>query len=417
MKGLNVFRALVARSALLARRAKGLRTRVLIVLLAVSLASAGASLAQELLEPRTVESAGPAEDEGALLMDLAEVYQRHKQPEKALELYQQALDKVTHDYDKSRVHMAIGRIESRLNHKEAALQHMEKALELAPAEGPKSEVYPELLGLLMREGQWDKARALAKQYADEGGTDEDKTRADHYLIQAYEGQGKLADLTRELEEQLKEKPEDVALLTRLALTYDQMPRALEKAAQVYETLCRLQPDDVNAHFRLARIYEKMGDLDRAAATYRKLIETASKTEEFDPDYVRVRVAKIYASAGRKEQAMEWLNTIAETAQTDPGIVSLKADLYAELGMQDAALQCYDNALKTAERPYDKARFLFQSAELLRDNKDYDGAEKRLRAIIDDPKMPEAARKAAQQTLGTLREETPQPTTGEMEEVD
>ena len=397
--------------------ARRLALTLWVLILALLLASAGVSVAQQIEQLPAAQSMGPEEDEGALLMELAEVYQRHKQYEKALDLYNQALEKTTHDYDKSRIHMAIGRIESRLKHNEAALEHMHKALELAPAEGPKSEVYPELLGLLMRQGQWDKARTLAKQYADEAGSEEDRTRADHYLIQTYEGQGKLAELAGELQEQLKQKPEDVTLLTRLALAYDQMPQARDKAVQVYETLCRLRPDDVSAHFRLARIYEKMGDLDHAARVYGKLIETARETEEFNPDYVRLRVAKVYADAGRKEQAMEWLKTISETAKTDPGIVSLKADLYVQLGMQEAALRCYDDALKVAERPYDKARFLFQSAELLRNNKDFDGAEKRLKAITDDPTMPEGARRAAERTLATLREETPEPTPVEPQEGD
>jgi len=348
------------------------------------------------------------EDEALLLMDLAEVYQRHRRYEKALELYGQALEQTTRDYDKSRIHMSMGRIELRLGHTDAALEHMEEALALAPAEGPKSRVYPELLGLLMREGKWERARALARQYASEAGPESERTQAAHYLVQAYEGEGKLTDLARELEQALEENPEDVGLLSRLALTYERLPRAREKAAETYEKLCRAKPHDPMPFFRLAQIYVRMGELDRAAETYGRAIESAGGSGEFDPDYVRVRVAKMYADAGQQDEAHEWLGMIREDAQTDPGIVSLKADVYAGLGMLEEALQCYDRALEAAERPENRARFLFQSAELLKNNNDLQGAEQRLMAIIDDPDMPSSARDAAERTLSALRQEPEAP---------
>jgi len=75
-----------------------------VLILALLLASAGVSVAQQIEQLPAAQSMGPEEDEGALLMELAEVYQRHKQYEKALDLYNQALEKTTHDYDKSRIH-------------------------------------------------------------------------------------------------------------------------------------------------------------------------------------------------------------------------------------------------------------------------------------------------------------------------
>ncbi len=385
----------------------------MILMLVCTLAAGGMSFGQVPQKSSSERAAEPGEkqDEPFLLMDLAEVYQRHKRFEKALELYGQALEKSARDYEKSRIHLAMARIERRHGKQETALRHMEQALELAPDEGPRSRIYPEFIGLLIRAGEWEKARVLAQQYADEAGSEAEKGRADHYLIQTYEAQGNLADLTGQLEQKLKEHPEDLALLSRLALAYDQMPGANRKAAEVYETLCRLRPEDASLFFRLARLYHKMGELDRSAAVYRKLIETASDPQQLEPDYVRLRVAKMYAEAGRKEKALEWTGTIGANGRAAPGVVSLKADLYSRLDMLEEALECYDNALREAESPDVRARLLFQSAELLGENQHYEAAEERLKAILEDPQMPERAREAAKTILSTLRDEVDKPTEG------
>jgi len=394
----------------LSRTARRLAGWAVAAVCAALLANGPASLAQAAPRGTAVPAVRPAEqdDEARLLSDLAEVYQRHRRYEKALELYEQALEKATDDYQKSRIHMAIGRIKQRQGHADEAIEHMEQALELAPPEGPKGRVYPELIGLLMRQRKWERARALAAQYAAEAGTESEARRANDYLIQTYEGEGKLPELARQIEQQLKDKPDDETLLRQLALTYERLPRARDKLVEVYKKLCKLRPDDPHLFFQLAQTYIRLGELDQAAEVYEKLIAGAGKSARINPDFIRLRMARTYADAAQKDKALEWLGKITEQDVSDPGIVSLKADVYVSLDMMQEALACYDRALQSAERPEVKARYLFQSAELLRNSRDYQAAEQRLEAIINDPDMPPAAKNAAERTLADLRAKQSRP---------
>ena len=72
---------------------------------------------------------------------------------------------------------------------------------------------------------------------------------------------------KRLQDFLSENPNDAFLNFALAKEYEGLG-ADDKALEVYQKLCKEQPDYVGTYYHLGKLYEKRGAIEQAFQTYK-----------------------------------------------------------------------------------------------------------------------------------------------------
>jgi tetratricopeptide (TPR) repeat protein len=163
---------------------------------------------------------------------------------------------------------------------------------------------------------------------------------------------------------------------------DSMPVLLERARLIHEIegpaaaleliqqILKKEPESIDALVLLAHTYNEMGDLSQAEAT----IHTALRLDPSLPD-LNLLMGDLQVKAGQLDQAIHYLS---EAVRQAPGMLPAYLELgkaYQTRRETSQALRTYHQAITIAPndpRPY------YQSALIMREGKDYVGAETMLR---------------------------------------
>ncbi len=123
----------------------------------------------------------------------------------------------------------------------------------------------------------------------------DKLELREYLVVAYLKTGKEVLATEQMEEILKRKPKDVALLFDLAKLKEKQGKLLE-ALNTYENILKISPDSkegketyVRLLLQLAKLEEEKGNLKQALEAYKKVLDISPEHEEAEEAYLRLRL--------------------------------------------------------------------------------------------------------------------------------
>jgi tetratricopeptide (TPR) repeat protein len=123
----------------------------------------------------------------------------------------------------------------------------------------------------------------------------DKPEFREYLIVAYLKTGKEDLASEQMEEILKRKPKDVALLLDLAKLKEKQGKLLE-ALQTYETILKISPDSkegketyVRLLLQLAKLEEEKGNPKKALEAYKKVLDISPENKEAEEAYLRLRL--------------------------------------------------------------------------------------------------------------------------------
>jgi len=145
-----------------------------------------------------------------------------------------------------------------------------------------------------------------------------------------------------------------------------------RAIEQYQKMIEIEPQDADHYQRLGIVFEDLGRLDEAVEAYLQarslagdstdrlqtlrdayragsvrgywlkraehLTETAA-TEEVSP----AAIAKYYANAGDKDQALAWVDKLKEVAQRERVLPLTFANIYARLGETDLAVASLEQA--------------------------------------------------------------------------
>lgn len=155
---------------------------------------------------------------------------------------------------------------------------------------------------------------------------------------------------------------------------------LQKAIEEYQKIIDTDPTDVRTQLKIGDLNAKLGNIEAASDTYRKVAEHYAKDGFFlkaiavfkqilklDPGVINVymRLAELYNQLGLNSEAMkqyqivvkhyenkgmkkESLDVLQKMADLDPDNVASKvklAELYAREGYQDQAVQQFDTVAK------------------------------------------------------------------------
>ncbi len=124
---------------------------------------------------------------------------------------------------------------------------------------------------------------------------------------------------------LKENPEDVDSMFKVAYAYEQM-EVWGKAKKWYEKLLKIDPENFKAHGNLAQIYENEGRFEMAAQHIREYYVSAPLNMEGVRDTVRILIKA--AEYDQAQEALEYYATNSD--QTDESQIIFISELYESI---------------------------------------------------------------------------------------
>jgi tetratricopeptide (TPR) repeat protein len=209
-------------------------------------------------------------------------------------------------------------------------------------------------------GEADAARAAFERSLQVTGDFPDKNEAQRRLAQLQGAAGQTAELSAvELEGLLKQQPNDLIVLKRLAQVYEKQGNAA-KAAAIYEQTLKINPKLLSSEVKLAQLYA--GPLQNRD----KALEFAKNARELAPNDAEAAglLGRIVLKAGNFNWAYSLLQESARQRRADPDILhDLALTAYA-LGRAPEARQTMQRSLDAAPtgvQSEDAKRFLAMTA--------------------------------------------------------
>ncbi len=246
---------------------------------------------------------------------------------------------------------------------DSALQSIQEAKDINP-ENLNIKIIEGKIFLSMK--QIDRAKQIANSVIQK-----DKNFVDGYLllVSIYESQKKFLDAERIIEEALSFNPNHHELLINkvwIQRELGNLPEALKVASQMSID----NPNDWEAFSLLALLYNDLED-------YRTAEENAKKSMRINSDQpeIMMLLGQILKKQGQLDQAIEYFSKAAIATPTiiDPCIEI--GDIYFDQQNFPDALDAYQEAINRKEND---ARPYFKAGLIMKEVKDYQGAEKMMK---------------------------------------
>jgi tetratricopeptide (TPR) repeat protein len=352
-----------------------------------------------------IQTAEAAEANPAYLNDLAQVHLRYGVVERAEPLLKSALEKATDPVQKQQVVSSMASLLQRKGDWKGAAELYEQALQGAASPAEKGRLQLSLADACMGMNEFEKAEKILNEVA--AGNDQNpmgqfqRQQAQGRLLQAWQKQpGRLDKVIEETEKAAAANPQDAAAIERLADIYSNAKPDQEKATLYYEKLMALRPDDKNLQYRMINKYQMTRQFDKAVEVGQKLFVSAKTDAE--KRALAMQVAQIILGAGKKADAVAWLQANFPKANASTGDLSNYAMTLEQAGMPKEADEALAQAAAAAKTPRDKAECVLRAAEMQLGRQQYDKAEELLKAVLDDCKDDPNIVQRANMTLDRIK---------------
>ncbi len=165
--------------------------------------------------------------------------------------------------------------------------------------------------------------------------------------EAHSARGLAISLNKRFQDAEEEFKTSIRLNPKLFVAYYFFARIcfvqgkLEKAAELFEQACMVNPEDYQSPLLLGNTYKGLNHIAKSHSAFRRGLEITKRHLELNPDDARA----IYLSAhalielGEKEKGLEWASKALATDPDDPGILYNISCAYALSGRQEDAI-CY-----------------------------------------------------------------------------
>lgn len=98
------------------------------------------------------------------------------------------------------------------------------------------------------------------------------------------------DRIKNLEEQVKQTPDDKVLLNSLAYYYTQAGK-VDKASETYQKVVKLDPKNISAHQNLALLYYSQGQLEASEQALKSALDVEPANAEVNYQYAKLLAEK------------------------------------------------------------------------------------------------------------------------------
>ncbi len=211
-------------------------------------------------------------------------------------------------------------------------------------------------------------------------------------LDAYRALGIIEQKQKEWEAELAKDPNSSVALTKLARLYERAGQR-EKAIQLYERRKEIEPENIEFARSLGALYKSGKQTEQAIALYKQLV---------DKDKNRARVywkdlLDIYLSVDSKDEAIAAGEKMVSLAPADPEARLDLAQVYAMYQMTDKALSEYRYVLRLEPNEPDYHR---QYGDALAQEKRWGEAQEAYRKMLDTAKE-DSTRLTAVQNLARI----------------
>lgn len=183
---------------------------------------------------------------------------------------------------------------------------------------------------------------MSKQYAEaesalvfvveHAGSEAERRSARAEIFNLAQKQGKLEALMAEKQKALAENPKDENALRQLGEIYAEVLRKPGEAAQYYEQLNRLAPENTDTRRRLAEAYAADRKYAESAAIYEDLLKKRPELRLL----CYGKLSYLYCRMGKKEEAIKWAKLIAAESPNDGYGRTVLIDAYLQNGFYGEA---------------------------------------------------------------------------------
>ncbi|HUW34557.1 MAG TPA: tetratricopeptide repeat protein [Planctomycetota bacterium] len=334
---------------------------------------------QDAAKPAAAKPEPPADQNPRYFTDLAGVNLRYGQNEKAVELFQKALELQGGDSIDANIAFGMGKAYLALKQTDKAQAILETPL--ATMEADRQAQYIMAVARLYKTAEmYEKAEKMLLKAKDDITNERDQTMIIQQLLELYKSTPLGQQATAAYEKRLADNPKDSEAIKGLMDLY-LYDSKLEKAAELAARYAELHPDDVSALRDLAFFYIASNDLDKTVDVTVTLIE---KDPENKAEYYS-RIIYIYNEQNRLDKVEEWADKAEKGKIRSDATYEALADAYVKAKQLDKAENCFKKAL--AANP-GSIRSKISYARLLIELNKLDEARKLLEPLekTDDPHL-------------------------------
>ncbi|HVJ21011.1 MAG TPA: tetratricopeptide repeat protein, partial [Polyangiaceae bacterium] len=148
------------------------------------------------------------------------------------------------------------------------------------------------------------------------------------IAEVYRADDRLAELVARLEKESALDPDELRLLASL---YEETGR-IEKALATYRKVLGRETGDIGTRLKVVQLLEVQGALDQAVGEYEALIRAAPR----NPDYV-FRLAEALIQRGERARAVAELTRLEARSGDDEQTLAALVDFYERVGERDRSL--------------------------------------------------------------------------------
>ncbi|MFB6262602.1 MAG: tetratricopeptide repeat protein [Bradymonadaceae bacterium] len=247
-------------------------------------------------------------DQPASLLALAELHEQTNNWERAVEAYEELLDRLDEPDDRLDVHCAVGEVlDEQLRDEKRAEEHFTEALDIDPGYEPARQALEELYE---RQTNW-------------------------------EG---LVDLYLDASERTDDLGEKATFLARIGDVYEQELDDRQAALDYYERALEEDPTVVDAAEPLAELYIDEDQIERAVPLLDRVIDEYEEAGDLDERELtdrHVGLAGLYEEIAHFEQALEHFERALDLDPENVDVLLGLGRVLYELGDFEAAAECYD----------------------------------------------------------------------------
>ncbi|UCH13227.1 MAG: hypothetical protein JSV22_08925, partial [Bacteroidales bacterium] len=153
-------------------------------------------------------------------------------------------------------------------------------------------------------------------------------------------------------------------LLHLANIYN-MKNEIDSSISIYEKLTVLQPEDMDLKYKLALMYERAEEYNKALVMLGEIENVIGENEN-----ILISRHKVYSRTGREKEAIEQLELAIEYYPDNYNLLGLLAEYYADIKDHELA-DMYYNILLEKDPENNKTQFSY--AEFLRENNELEKA--------------------------------------------
>jgi tetratricopeptide (TPR) repeat protein len=317
---------------------------------------------------------------GKYYYELGEVHKRYGVYDKAIEMFQQAIEKEAEIANKSRYYESLSEVYQMKGEPKKAMEQIKHALSGAKTVEEQCR-YNNILGRIGEQsGDTEGARKAYEFVMAHATRDAQKRSAQLSLFRLYQKSGELEKVIADLEEKLKEDPGDEATLDMLAQIFNSVVRDSTKALPVYERLSKLKPTDIPTLNRLVYLYQSDKQYEKAAEAYQQIIEASPSPNK---GYYYQHVSRMYMLAGKKDEAVQWAEKSLSQAGARPYTYVSVGQIYLQNGLPEKAIELYERAMEACQGMPEKQQITLRFADVFSRNDKEEKAEELYKKVMEE----------------------------------